>query len=111
METIDHNLLFATQDVPEQFKIEQCFGFITHQNISKIDVINTDFADGTKRCGLRHYSYEHVDYIQSKFLQKAPEGANAIIGIQMQSSVFMQDGQNYMLITYSGTPVKLRKIA
>jgi uncharacterized protein YbjQ (UPF0145 family) len=110
MEVIDRHLLFATEDVPAQYVIEECFGFISHQNISKIDVINTKFSNGTERYGLRHQSYEHFDYIQTKFLQKAPEGANAIIGVKMDSSVFSHDGENLMLITYTGTPARIHEV-
>ncbi len=110
MEAIDRHLLFATEKVPAQYIIEECFGFITHQNISKIDVINTQFSNGTERYGLRHQSYEHFDYIETKFLQKAPEGANAIIGMNMASSVFNHNGESLMLITYTGTPVRIREV-
>ncbi len=99
--------IFTTASLPKNLELIESYGLITHQNISKADIFHTISNNGTERFSLKHDSYEHVDYILTKFLQKAPEQSNAIIGFKLETSTIMNEKGFFVLFTYYGTAVKV----
>ena len=81
---------------------------VTDQNLSKIEVFHTKNKDENESFGLKHHSYEHVQHIMTKFLNKAPEETNAIVGFRVTTNVFHDNEGLFMLLNYSGTAVKLK---
>ncbi len=107
MTSIEREFIFTTGHIPTGMNIKEAYGFISHQDISKIDIVDTEFPEHQERFSLHHQSYDHVDYILTKFLQRANENANAIIGFNMTSSIFHKGNDTFMLITYTGNPVRI----
>ena len=100
--------IFTSSALPENSIISESYGLVTHQNLSKIEVFHTKNKDEDESFGLKHHSYEHVEHIMTKFLNKAPEGTNAIVGFRVTNNVFHDTDGLFMLLNYSGTAVKLK---
>lgn len=100
--------LFTTDSLPHNLELVESYGLITHQNISKANVFHTISTKGEDRFSLKHDSYEHVDYIMTKFLQKAPEPSNAILGFRIETSTITNEQGLFILFTYYGTAVKIK---
>jgi uncharacterized protein YbjQ (UPF0145 family) len=100
--------IFTTSSLPKDLELIESFGLITHQNVSKAHVFHTVSSNNDNRFSLKHDSYEHVDYIMTKFLQKAPEHSNAVIGFKVETTTFSNENGFFILFTYYGTAVKLK---
>ena len=86
--------LYSVNSLPPEFRVQRIFDMIVHTGSARI----SSRAGGTiDDCS---------EGIRRKFMEMVPEEANAVIGVQISTSVVLYDigGGGSIYLTFSGTP-------
>lgn len=93
-------LLLTTEHLPEGIVVKEIFGMI--QITGTVEVSNKGVIRGL----LERNKNEYQEVIDA-FIRSAPSEANAIIGVQISTSVQNFSNGTFLYVTYIGTPAVL----
>lgn len=95
-------LLLTTPTLPEGYVIEEVFSMLLANKT--IEISNKGMVRGLLERGRNEYN-EALELLENQ----APEGANAIIGIQISTTTQQFSDGTFMYLTMVGTPIACKK--
>lgn len=93
-------LLLTTDNLPEGITVKEIFGLI--QVTGTVEVSNKGVIRGL----LERKRNEYQEVIDA-FIRSAPSEANAVIGVQISTTVQNYSNGTFLYVTYIGTPAVL----